>query len=238
MLDKVQEIIRVNNETAEKIAALRQENEQRGKLLEKRMARVAIENVMGRFSILYSGGRYRELMQFFADTEQISFQRSDVGVYEGQGAVAGYFANLADHALPGSFRMMNLTSPVIEMAADGKTAQGMWFINGLEAVKDPGDPQAPAADLWINDKLAVEFLRTDCGDWRILRMTVCEEMRGRYHKSWGEYSVAPDYPAFDVFPAPTRPSDCHLPFRADRKSQKNLTTPEPHETYSTLCEHF
>ena len=237
MLDQVQKIIYTNDETEKLIDALRAENEEREKLIDKRIARIEIENLMGRFAILYSGGQYLRLPAFFADTEQIYLQRSDVGVYEGREAVAGYFASLDARALPGSFRMMNITSPVIQVAGDGKTAQGMWYINGMEAIKDPENPEAPAADLWINDKLAVEFILTKKG-WRILRLTVCEEMRGLYHKAWGLYSREPEYPEFDKFPAPTRPADCHLPFRADRKSQKNLTTPEPYETYQDLKEHF
>ncbi len=237
MLEQIQKIVETNDKIAEKTAILRGENQAREAIISQRMARIEIENAMGRFAILYSGGQYGCLMPFFADTGQIVFQRSDVGIYEGREAVSAYFLNLADHALPGTFRIMMLTSPVIEIAGDGKTAWAMWYINGLEAIKNPKAPNAPAADMWINDKLAVEFIHTDCG-WKILRMTVCEEMRGRYHKSWGDYSVEPDYPEFDTFPKPTRPADCHLPFRSDRKSQKNLDTPEPYETYECLCNHF
>ncbi len=237
MLEQIQKIVRTNNETAEKIGILRKENAEREKLIYKRLARIEIENAIGSFALLYSGGRYESLMYFFADTQQIYFQRSDIGIYEGREAIQSYFMNLGKHALPGSFRMMLLTSPVIEIAGDGKTAQGMWYINGLEAIKNPMAPKDPAADMWINDKLAVEFIKT-AGGWKILRMTICEEMRGYYHKSWGEYSVVPDYPEFDTFPEPTRPSDRHIPFRADRKSQKNLETPQPYRTYEELCDHF
>ena len=237
MLDQVQIVANINKKTAERIAELRKENRKRERLIEKRAAHIEIENLMGRFSLLYSQGQYDRMMSFFADTEQIYFQRSDVGIYEGKEAVSGYFQTLADHALPGSFRMMNLTSSIIQMAEDGKTAQGMWFINGLEAIKNPESPADPAADMWINDKLAVEFIRTYKG-WKILRMTIAEEMRGLFHKSWGEYSIEPEYPAFDTFPEPTREADRHIPFRADRKSMKNLTTPEPYATYKDLEEHF
>lgn len=237
MLDQVQIVIDINKKTAERIAELRKENKKREKLIEKRAARVEIENMTDRFAILYSAGQYDRLLDFFADTDQIYFQRSDVGVYEGRKAISTYFKNLADHALPGSFRMMNLTSPVIEVAKDGKTAQGMYFINGMEAIKNPESPEDPAVDMWINDKLAVEYIRTYKG-WKILRMTITEEMRGLYHKSWGDYSIEPEYPEFDTFPKPTRPADKHLPFRADRKSQRNLITPEPYSTYQDLEEHF
>lgn len=237
MLDKVQRIVEVNSQIRKKTERLREENVRRGAYIKKWRDHVAIENLMGRFAILYSGGQYGRLMEFFADTEQIYFQRSDVGIYEGKQAVKEYFDCLDSSTVAGSFRMMNLTSPVIQVSEEGGTAQGMWFINGLEAIKDAGAPDNPAADLWINDKLAVEFIETGEG-WRILRMTICEEMRGLYHKSWGEYSIEPEYPSYDRYPEPTRPADRHLPFRADRKSQKNLTTPEPFASYESLAEHF
>lgn len=237
MLDKVQEIVKVNEELKEKIELLRKENKQRAVYIKKWRDRVEIENLMGRFAILYSAGQYERLMDFFADTDQIYFQRSDVGIYEGKAAIREFFDNLKAHAAAGSFRMMNLTSPVIQVADEGGTAQGMWFNNGLEAIKNINALAAPAADMWINDKLAVEFLETNEG-WKILRMTICEEMRGLYHKSWGEYCEEPEYPEFDTFPEPTRAATKHLPFRIDRKSQKNLTTPEPYTSYETLAEHF
>ncbi len=237
MLDKVQEIKNTNEQIIEKTEQLREENKQRSVYIKKWKDRVEIENMMGRFAILYSAGQYDRLMDYFADTDQIYLQRSDIGIYEGRSAIRGFFQNLQAHAVAGSFRMMNLTSPVIQVADEGQTAQGMWYNNGLEAIKDIDHPDAPAADMWINDKVAVEFLETSEG-WKILRMTICEEMRGLYHKSWGEYCEIPEYPKFDTFPTPARKATKHLPFRIDRKSQKNLTTPEPYVSYETLAEHF
>jgi len=237
MLDQVQEIARVNEQIREKTKQLRQENKQRAVYMKKWRDRVEIENMMGRFAILYSAGCYERLMEFFADTEQIYFQRSDVGIYEGKAAIKGFFCSLKDQAIEGSFRMMNLTSPVIQIAETDGTAQGIWYNNGLEAIKDASNPDAQAVDMWINDKVAAEFLETGQG-WRILRLTICEEMRGLYHTSWGEYSQKPQYPVFDTFPEPCRPATRHLPFRSERKSQRNLITPEPYVAYETLAEHF
>lgn len=237
MLDKVQEIVKTNRKIEEKISQLREDNCIKEAYIKKWRTRVEIENMMGRFALLYSGGQYGRLMDYFADCDQIYLQRSDVGIYEGRSSVARYFESLAERAIPGSFRMMNLTSPVIQVAGDGQTAQGMWFNNGLEAIKDPSYPGNPAVDMWINDKVAAEFIQTGRG-WRILRLTICEEMRGLFHKSWGEYSIAPEYPKFDVFPEPDHRATKHLPFRMDRKSKKNLTTPEPYESYENLTDHF
>ncbi len=217
--------------------ALRKENQKRAQMLQRNIDIQEIRNLMGRFSIYYSAGRYADAFSLFTETDAAYLDRSDVGVYQGRDSVKRYFDQLQEDAVAGSFRMMPIDTEAIEIAGDRRTAQGMWYITGIEAIKDPKNPAVPAADMWINDKLAVEFVLEN-GRWVILRLNVTEEVRARYHKSWGEYAVEPDYPEFDVFAKPDRGSTHHNPFRADRKSMKNLTTPEAHQTYADLRDHF
>ena len=221
----------------ERIGQLRADNRERKNYLDRWHDEHEIRNLMGRFAIFCSAGQYTRAAKLFSDTDQVYLQQSDVGIYEGRASVAAYFAQLERNAVAGSLRMMPITSEVIEVADDRETAQGMWFINGLSAIKDIEAPDAPAADLWINDKLAVEFIREN-GEWRILRMNINEEMRATYHKSWGEYAEAPEYPAFDRMAQPDRPATRHRPFASDRVSCKNLTTPEPCGSYADLPDHY
>lgn len=221
----------------QRITQLHEDNAACAAYIERWHAQHEIRNLMGRFAIYYSAGQYTRAGAMFSCTDQVYLQRSDIGIFEGREAVANYFAQLEKRSVPGSFRMMPITSEIIELSEDGESAQGMWFINGLEAIKDPRDPSVPASDLWVNDKLAVEFIREN-GKWVILRMNINEEMRATYHKCWGDYAEAPEYPAFDTFPSPTRPATRHKPFAPDRKSGKNLTTPEPYGSYADLADHY
>ncbi len=236
-LDKLADIQNTANEIQRTLDKIKKENEKRQSQIDRDMNMIEIRNLMGRFSIYYSAGRYTDLMSMFTKTDGAYLQRSDVGIYEGRDSIKAYFDQLQEDAVPGSFRLMLINSEIIEVAGDGKTAQGTWFLTGMEAIKDPKNPDAPAADMWINDKLAVEFLKEN-GQWVILRLNVNEEARALYHMSWGEYAVNPSYPDFDVFAEPDRAADRHNPFRIDRPSMKNLTTPEPYETYSDLTDHF
>ena len=172
----------------------------------------------------------------FTDTDQGYLQISDVGIYEGKAAIDGYFAQLEKNAVEGSLRMMPLTSEILELADDMESAQAMYFINGISAVKDPADPEKPAADLWINDKFAAEMIKED-GKWVFLRLNINEAIRAAYHKSWGDYAAAPEYPEFDRFPQPSRPATRYMPFRPDIAAQKNLTTPEPFDTFEDIMDH-
>lgn len=221
----------------ERIRKLKADNQERQRYLDRWHAQHEIRNLMGRFAIFCSAGQFTRAAALFSETNQVYLQQSDVGIYEGRASVYAYFEQLEKNAVAGSFRMIPITSEVIEVAGDGESAQGMWFINGLSAVKDPGNLSAAAADLWINDKLAVEFVREN-GAWRILRMNINEEMRATYYKSWGEYAEQPDYPAFDHMAEPDRPATRHKPFSDTRKSGKNLTTPEPYGSYADLADHY
>lgn len=221
----------------ERIGQLRADNRERKAYLDRWHDEHEIRNLMSRFAIFCSAGQYVRAAKLFSDTDQVYLQQSDVGIYEGKSSVAAYFAQLEQNAVAGSFRMMPITTEVIEVADDRETAQGMWFINGLSAIKDVENPDVPAADLWINDKLAVEFI-CENGQWRILRMNISEEIRATYHKSWGEYAVEPEYPAFDKMAQPDRPATRHRPFTARRKAAKNLTTPVPYGNYTDLADHY
>ncbi len=236
-LDKLAEINHIGKNIAELTQQIKESNEKRAVQLQRNLDTIEIRNLMGRFSIYYTAGRYSELIDFFTKSDAAYLQRDDIGVYEGRESVKAYFDQLQADSMPGAFRQLSLSSEIIEIAGDGQTAQGTWFLMAAEAIKDPANPDTPATDMWMYDKLAVEFLR-EGGKWVILRYTHSEEVRMLYHVSFGEYAVDPVYPEFDVFAKPDRPSIIHNPFRADRPSMKNLTTPEPYGIYSDLEDHF
>ncbi len=236
-LNEIVEIENINKEIVKLTKKIKKKNDKRAVQLNRDLDMVAIRNLMGRFSMYYSAGRYTELIDFFTKSDAAYLQRSDVGIFEGRESVKAYFDQLQADAVPGSFRLMNLSSEIIDVADDGQTAQGTWFLMGAEAIKDPANPDTPATDMWMYDKLAVEFLLEE-GKWVILRYTHCEEVRMLYHLSWGEYAENPSYPEFDVFAKPDRAATNHNPFRVGRPSMKNLTTPEPYGSYSDLEDHF
>ena len=220
----------------EKRAMLQEENEERQYYIDRWNQEHMIRNLLSRFAYYYSAGQYMRCASMFTDTDQGYLQISDVGIYEGKEAINGYFSQLEKNAVEGSFRMMPLTSEILELADDMESAQAMYFINGISAIKDPSDPAKPAGDIWINDKFAAELVKED-GQWVILRLNINDTMRAAYHKSWGDYAAAPEYPSFDTFPQPSRPATRYMPFSPERNSQKNLTTPEPYGTFEDIADH-
>jgi len=72
----------------------------------------------------------------------------------------------ANHAI-GSMLMHTLTTPYVEVAGDGKTAQGMWYSPGVIANATPDGVES----LWMYEKYAVDFIREKDG-WKIWHMFV------------------------------------------------------------------
>ena len=144
-MERIEQINNRIEQLEERRSALQEANEERQYYIDRWMAEHEIRNLLSRFAIYYSAGQFKRVAKFFTVTDQGYLQISDVGIYEGRDAINGYFAQLEENAIEGSFRMMPLTSEVLELADDMESAQAMYFINGISAVKDPEHPEAPTA---------------------------------------------------------------------------------------------
>lgn len=142
--------------------------------------------LISRFMIYFSNEMQREILDELwvsedANRETASFA-SNWGYYEGYAEVERYF--IQEHGRqratqlsayndePGSSdrnlghglsvsRMVD--TPVIYIAEDGKTAQGMFFQTGEETIGKPGNE---ADGWWFYGRVAVDFIREKNG-WRI-----------------------------------------------------------------------
>lgn len=90
------------------------------------------------------------------------------------------------------------TTPVIEVAADGGTAKGLWIMAGLESgLTDPAEAERippfffASQDVdgqkvwahWVWCKYGVDF-RKQHGQWRIWRFRCFEVARAPYDENW------------------------------------------------------
>lgn len=71
-----------------------------------------------------------------------------------------------NHGL-GSMLIHSLTTPYVEVAGDGKTAQGMWYAPGQVTVAHPDSVDA----LYMYEKYATDFIKED-GEWKIWHLFV------------------------------------------------------------------
>ncbi len=89
---------------------------------------------------------------------------------------------------PGYLHVHLETSPVIELAADGKTAKGSWISPGLEA-DPPMDLKAgekrTTTGYWAWAKFGADFVKEN-GQWRIWHLHVYSLFMTPFDESWAE----------------------------------------------------
>jgi hypothetical protein len=84
---------------------------------------------------------------------------------------------------PGFLHVHSQASPVIELAADGKTAKGSWISPGLEANKfTPPN----SSGYWAWAKFGADFIKENDG-WKIWHLHVYSLFMTPLDQSWAEY---------------------------------------------------
>lgn len=144
-----------------------------------------IKNVMGRHAYHHSLGTHRaELDEIWSVREDISWG-NNAGFWVGRETMYAYYADAKETQDEATLRLMakanpdievkpenfqlgallmhSLTTPLIVVADDGKTAQGMWY--SLGQVTNAG-PDGKASGQWMHERYAVDFIHEDDG-WKI-----------------------------------------------------------------------
>lgn len=144
-----------------------------------------IKNVMGRHAYHHALGTHRaELDELWSARDDISWG-NNMGFWVGRDTLYGYYADAketqdeatlklmakADPSIEvkkenfqmGALLMHSLTTPLVVVSDDGKTAQGMWY--SLGQVTNAG-PDGKASGQWMHERYAVDFIKED-GQWKI-----------------------------------------------------------------------
>jgi len=137
--------------------------------------------------------------------------------------------NVKENEGIGDLVMMPISTPCIEIAADGKTAKGVWFSHGLNT-EIGADGQPVSNEMW--GKCAADFIKED-GKWKIWHFVLLGDLGWQKDKSWVDKlnkpmprTVAED-PRAD-FIGKTYASM----YTNKRVAQFNPQPPEPYETWS------
>lgn len=88
---------------------------------------------------------------------------------------------------PGLSFLHTLTTPVIEIAEDGKTAKGAWISPGFTTMPTLEKLEA----YWHWDKYGVDFIK-EGGRWKIWHFFVGREFTSPYDKSWVDTALDGD----------------------------------------------
>jgi hypothetical protein len=207
------------------------------KTLEDRIQRVEdiheIHNLMGRYEYLHTAGLHEETAELFGKkTPGVKAEINDWGVYEGQNGIQKMFVKVhkryenTKEDRRGVMNMHALTTPVIEIAGDGKTAKAVWISPGHETSRKDG--KLVATWRWV--KYAVDFVKED-GQWRFWHFHVFGVFRTPYDKSWLEPTGFNSNPQMPPELRPDRPTTYHWVYSPEAVTENIPAPPEPYETW-------
>ncbi|MFC1901474.1 nuclear transport factor 2 family protein [Chloroflexota bacterium] len=195
-----------------------------------------IQNVMGRYMALHvPGPLWNEKLKLFAlKTPGVAVEIDNWGVFEGADQVKacyeiGHFDLTKEH--PGLFWEHDLTTPIIEVAGDGKTAKAVWFCPGVATRPEWDNPEKLKA-FWRWLKIAAAFAKED-GKWKLWKYHVYGTFFADFYKSWVDYPVASRGLVKELNP---KPPTYYNPYRPDAIMEPIPAAPEPYDTWDLPIE--
>lgn len=140
------------------------------------------QNVMSRYEYYHTCGKQRETVALFANREDVKVEIANLGIYDGHKGLEKFFlgANMQeeDPHREGCMFLHTLTTPVIEVADDLQTAQGVWISPGAESAPNKEDE-------WCWVKYGVDFIYEE-GKWKFWHFHMYRLFKNVYSKSWSE----------------------------------------------------
>ncbi len=186
-----------------------------------------IKNVMGRHAYYHSWGMHPE------EFETIWSKRDDVswgnngGYQMGRETLIKYYVepHIGAEPKPGELFMHTLTTPLIEIADDGQTAQAMWYTPGYGSGPDGGVN-------WMHERYAIDFIKED-GEWKIWHFFVGTDFSMQFGTKLSDPKEGPGGPPPGGEPEPD-PNVLRLPGITDPKfGWPNYPPfPTPYATFS------
>ncbi len=143
--------------------------------VDKVLALNAVQNLVGRYSHLGQLRGEGTLSELFAlNTEGVSWRTpgGPVGIAQ----MKQRFSRPDEALTPGALRMHTMFTPVIEIAGDGQTAEGVWDSFG------PSVGNGNEEGGWFQAKYGVDFIKEN-GVWKIWHLQVYPIYTTDYNKS-------------------------------------------------------
>lgn len=258
--------VHAKDDVAAEIAALKAEVTQLRATAQNARDRGDVQNLFSRYMYLHNAFRDPEIIPLWAKkgTPGLRAQYSNNGVYTSWESITGYHAQRPNPK--GKLIFHYLASPLIEVAADGQTAKGLFVMAGVEsgltdveaAKKAPDfmfvkDMMIDGKRVWMHEimvKYGVDFIRQD-GQWKILHLHCYEVARSPHGMGWIPFAAkSQDNPFADdlmyfgedgnpvMMPKPDAPVTMrNNPYRTDTGQTLDAPPPVPYRTFSETFEY-
>ena len=244
-----------------RIAALEAKVAALATLAQSSQDRGEVENLFSRYMYLHNAFHDPEIVPLWVKkgTPDVRAQYSNNGVYTDWDNIMSYHAQRPNP--PGKLTFHFVTTPLIEVAADGRTAKGLWVMSGLESGVTAPEAAKMAPDfmyekgvtvdgkrVWMHTvfvKYGVDFLKQD-GVWKIWHFHCFEVARSPHGLGWIPFAAQSQNNPFSddlmyfgengkpvLMPKPDGPVVMrNNPYRTDRGQTLDAPPPVPYRTFS------
>lgn len=145
------------------------------------------QNLISKYCYYQAASQQEETVALFATLPDTSIERMG-GVYIGSEGIRRCFIeerpdrrNKDDERLIGYMHVETTSTPVLEVAKDGKTCRGAWICPGIETTNKRGDVNG----YWNWYKFASDFILEE-GKWKIWHMHLYKVFMSPYDTCWTE----------------------------------------------------
>ncbi len=193
-----------------------------------------IGKVMTRYAFLHNAHEHMRTVELFAlDRDDVWIECGGMGIYKGPEGIKKFFYTWhksMEGDMKGAFNEHLLTTPLIEVARDGKTAKAVWMSPGAETRRVK--PENALEAMWIWGKYAVDFIKVN-NAWKFWHFTITQDFMCDYHHSWVEAETsAGQRITHNGMPSADEPNS----FKDDGYIKDKIAAlfpelPEPYDTY-------
>ncbi|MBP3042411.1 nuclear transport factor 2 family protein [Arthrobacter sp. zg-ZUI227] len=206
--------------------------------LERLEAVHEIENLMGRYAFYHSAYRDDLIPPLFADREDLVVEMP-FGTFTGRDAARRAWApppmKAPTRDLAGEYAEHLLTTPVVEVARDGRTARAAWISPGAEAHHLGWVEGNPLRGLWYWGRYSADFVREDDA-WRLWHFRLSATFITDYSASFTDVAAQLSPPPLP--PAggngPDAPPRGQVPYSPVWDPRELALAPEPYDTFPGL----
>jgi len=148
--------------------------EEQSNLIEKQGKRIQrcedvnqIQNLLASYVYTHEVGRTADLTEkvFAINDPDVSWEVAGTGYFKGSDSVKKALGNnVSPNPIPGNLSVHCLTTPVIEVADDGRTAKGIWISPG--AITIPNPQTGKMKGFWAWTRYGCDFIKED-NTWKI-----------------------------------------------------------------------
>ena len=194
-----------------------------------------IQNFMGRYNFYHEVNRDHEYpdTMYALKTPGVSAEVAAGGAYVGREGLKKMYApipGMPAGPMKGGLFTHPLTTPVIEIAGDGKTAKGAWISPGYETRMDPKTKEMMGCFAYT--KYGCDFVRED-GKWKMWHYHVYRVFMTPWNVPFTDEWEKNQTNSFEFGDRkPDLPPTVDNPYSRDTVREMTPVPPEPYETFA------